>query len=146
MAVSKSWCFTLNNYEEDAVDVIKGWDVQRLLAGAEVGENGTPHLQGYATFKKAMRLAGVRKLPLGNRMHWEITKSITASEKYCSKDGNVVIDVDHRKNSQSTLRCFVEDVQAGQQDLDLLHQYPGYFARYPTLPDRIRLLERDHKS
>lgn len=52
------WCFTLNNYtiENCSSIVLK---VQRsckfAIVGKEIGEGGTPHLQGYVEFKTKVR-------------------------------------------------------------------------------------------
>jgi len=84
--VSKSWCFTLNNYSEaEAGDVENIPGVNYFLYGREVSSTGTPHLQGVITFRKAHRLSGVRThLP---RAHWEICRNLKASITYCKKDG-----------------------------------------------------------
>lgn len=68
---SKTWIFTINNYTDDEVaffrDRIDG--VTRLVVSKEIGEAGTPHLQGYVTFKKAKRLSALKKIV--PRAHWE---------------------------------------------------------------------------
>lgn len=88
--VSRSWCFTLNNYTAEEELYIKNeWTklATLLVFGKEVGKEGTPHLQGTVCFKQTMRLSGVKALC--GRSHWEVTKSMRGSIKYCEKDGDV---------------------------------------------------------
>jgi len=82
-ARSRHWCFTLNNYTPDEVNILTSLECKYVFQ-EETGEKGTPHLQGYINFPNAKTLGGVRKiLP---RAHWEITKNIQASIQYCSKE------------------------------------------------------------
>lgn len=89
--IGRKWCFTLNNYTEQEVQKIKEKDekVQYLIAGKEVGESGTPHLQGYIQFKANQRLSGVKKI-VGERAHIEKQKAgdNNAARDYCIKDGD----------------------------------------------------------
>lgn len=87
MSESKFWCFTLNNYGEGEYEAIKEWDYKYIVIGKEIGESGTPHLQGYVEFKTKKRITGLKKL--NNRMHWEKRRG-TAQEAadYCKKDGD----------------------------------------------------------
>lgn len=82
--MSRRWCFTLNNYSPADEVSIKQWDTKYLVFGREVGESGTPHLQGFVTFPKLYLLTGVKKLH--PTAHWEVTKfsSLTSSD-YCKK-------------------------------------------------------------
>lgn len=89
----KTWVFTLNNWTPAELDNILHWDVTRLVVGEEVGEEGTPHLQGAVSFKRAYRLAAVKKLQA--RAHWEVALAADAFN-YCGKDGNVVHRIDNR--------------------------------------------------
>ena len=58
------------------------------IIGKEVGESGTPHLQGYIECPTKMRWSEF-KLP--KEIHWENCKgSREANVKYCSKDGEYV--------------------------------------------------------
>lgn len=54
--ISRGWCFTTNNYtqqdETDAMALIDLHKAQYVIYGHEVGEEGTPHLQGYVYFKE----------------------------------------------------------------------------------------------
>lgn len=85
MSKTRSYCFTLNNYTEDEADAVAGIDCAYLIYGREVGESGTPHLQGYIRFKNPRSLGGMKKLI--PRAHFEARKG---SEKqaidYCRKD------------------------------------------------------------
>ena len=85
---AKHWCFTLNNYNEDDINVFQNTDssiVPRYVFQEEVGESGTPHLQGYLYFKEKKRPIGFFKNKLSKAAHWEKTKKIKNSIKYCSE-------------------------------------------------------------
>lgn len=86
---SKYWCFTLNNFTVDQLEHIccelKEKDVGYLF-GEEVGDQGTPHLQGYIEAEK--RIRPLEYLDLPPEIHWERRKgSKVDNQKYCSKDG-----------------------------------------------------------
>lgn len=85
---SRSWCFTLNNYTaEDCENVSRISDGRYVVFGKEVGESGTPHLQGYVYFDNKKSLAQLKKcLPTA---HFEIARGTFAQNyAYCTKDGN----------------------------------------------------------
>lgn len=57
-----------------------------LIIGKEVGENGTPHLQGFAIMHKKTTLVGMKKI--FPRAHLEVAKFGNKTNKnYCAKDG-----------------------------------------------------------
>lgn len=62
----RRWCFTLNNYSANDWDslrnVAQGDRVLFLAVSREIGESGTPHLQGYIELSAALRLGGVKDL------------------------------------------------------------------------------------
>lgn len=84
------WCFTLNNYSENEYNDLLNFSTNSAkvwIIGKEIGENKTPHLQGYINLKTRTRLTALKKI--NNRTHWEITKgSEEQNLKYCSKDGD----------------------------------------------------------
>lgn len=87
-SAAKNWCFTLNNYsDQDITDLKTKFGSNEFLFGEEVGENGTPHLQGFVCFdKKARPLEGT----FSKKIHWEKMKGTKKDNiKYCSKDGKV---------------------------------------------------------
>lgn len=83
----------LNNYTQDEEEDVKKWHnkCKYLSYGREVGESGTPHLQGFVIFKIAVRFAAVKKMC--PRAHWE-KKSIWSTNReaadYTKKDGDYV--------------------------------------------------------
>ncbi|QKE11187.1 Rep protein [Chicken circovirus 2] len=84
-ASAKHWCFTLNNYTSDEITKIcNDTFFQKYLFQEEIGNNGTPHLQGQITFKKKQKHDWWKKhYP---RAHVEKTKSILDSHEYCIKE------------------------------------------------------------
>jgi len=87
--MSKSYCFTLNNYTEQEIETLKAVNTSYLVYGKEVGEMKTPHLQGYLEFSTKKRFTTVKKL-LGNRYHIEPRRGTQEQAiTYCKKDGDV---------------------------------------------------------
>lgn len=89
---SRGWCFTINNYTQDEIDAIAANEpnFRYCLIGKEVGEEGTPHLQGYVSFKNAVRFESVKAV-VGQRAHIEIARgNVEQNFKYCSKEGDIV--------------------------------------------------------
>jgi hypothetical protein len=95
-APAKNWCFTFNNYSEDDYNKllssdtfnINGSNGSKYIIGKEIGESGTPHLQGYIEFSDKLRLTQLKKM-FDIRIHWEKCRgSRDDNLKYCSKEGN----------------------------------------------------------
>ncbi len=86
-AMSRHWCFTLNNPKSN--EVLFDPNVHAyLIGGKEIcPTTGTPHIQGYVVFNYRKRLSGVKKwLP---RAHWEIKVKKSTPQQcrvYCMKD------------------------------------------------------------
>jgi Putative viral replication protein/RNA helicase len=81
-------CFTLNNYTEDEyARILGGISWSYIIIGKEVGEAGTPHLQGYGELHKLTRFNTVRKY-LCDRSHIESRRGTQEQAiVYCKKDG-----------------------------------------------------------
>lgn len=95
---AKSWCYTLNNYTENDVNMFKSFECNYQVIGYEVGENGVPHLQGYIVWKRNYRLTQLKKI--SPAAHWEIALSPDAGN-YCMKGGKFDL-IDNRKQGKRT--------------------------------------------
>lgn len=89
---SRCWVFTLNNYTQDDLERILSLpstttNVKYVCYGQEVGESGTPHLQGYIQFKNECRHSSVANLL--QRAYVAIRQgSLAQAVAYCQKEGN----------------------------------------------------------
>lgn len=89
---SRRFVFTWNNFRESDVDFIKGLqggdDVTYCICGREVGESGTPHLQGYIELGGRKTVGGLKRLLQSQRPHIEVARgSSRENYNYCSKQG-----------------------------------------------------------
>lgn len=88
---SRDFCVTLNNYTEQDVALWKsvfGPICRYTCFELEVGDSGTPHIQGYVYFDN-QRTWSVIKKTYGGRAHVERTRGTPADNRaYCSKDNN----------------------------------------------------------
>lgn len=88
-SAAKYWPFTWNNYPSNWKEIIvpKFQHLAGYIIGVEIGEEGTPHLQGYIEFKDKARPMGL----LPKEVHWEKRKGTREDNvRYCSKDGNFI--------------------------------------------------------
>jgi len=94
MGRSEHWrrfCFTWNNYPADAEALLRRFYDEKtpayMIVGKEVGESGTPHLQGYIHLKERMSFKRLKSF--FPTMHLEQAKGNAEQNKiYCSKDQN----------------------------------------------------------
>lgn len=134
MSRAKHWTWTLNNYTEEELEQINNLpdnQVEYLVYGKEVGENGMPHLQGYVIWKAACRLTTCKNR-LSARAHVEITRGTPEENRtYCIKDGDFV----------EKGECPVTG-QGRRTDLDRFYEWSDQFAtannRPPTTPEVAR--------
>ena len=89
MAQARNCCFTKNNYEdaEAFVGTLQKWKrVTYAAIGAEVGEGGTPHLQGYLEFNGPVEWSTIhKKLPGAHTLARYFNATADQAAKYCKK-------------------------------------------------------------
>lgn len=153
---SRNWCFTLNNYSEEDIARLASLDFQKdsgqttgftikyMIFGEEVGESGTPHLQGYVCFKNQVRL-GTLKSSISDRAHFEIAKgTVKHNYDYCSKDKEFkefgVRPLFASEKGELGKRAYTEVIDLAKDgDFDSIQQeQPGMFLQHYSTLKRIR--------
>jgi len=85
---SKYFCFTLNNYsDEEYSGILRALRLYSdyFIVGKEIGDKGTPHLQGYFILSKKDRITGIRN-KVSDRAHYEVARGTPVDNRvYCSK-------------------------------------------------------------
>lgn len=138
MSRGKNWCFTLNNYTDDDVErlnsLVSGKECTYIIYGKEVGESGTPHLQGFVSFSKRVYLTDVKKR-ISRTAHFELSRLLHESIEYCKKDGDVtefgVPPIGQGKRSD--IDDFKHDVKNGLLDLkEIREKHSGVYAKHKS--------------
>lgn len=132
-APSRSWVFTVNNWTEVQLDNLKELasddkECVYTVIGKEVGESGTPHLQGCITFKSPKRRAAVSKLIPSAFV--DRARSVAHARAYCTKEDDDAFVQDNRKQGARTDLQIAVDMVATQGVLMIVEQDPAMFVRY----------------
>lgn len=124
----KTWMYTINNYTDKDEEFLQRLECSYHVYGREVGEKGTPHLQGCITFKKAMRFSKVSRLIKG---HLTRPKVVEAARNYCMKDGDVFVK-DNRvgQGSRSDLHEVCDFLKSGGSLRDTAIRFGPQFVKY----------------
>lgn len=146
------WCFTLNNpTEPEKVALAQAGienDAQKikyLIVGREVGDSGTPHLQGFVIFDSSISRQTV-KVRLGSeRYHLEAARGkSTQARDYCKKEG----DYDEygsfpgnqgKRNDIDDFSKWLDELDEPPTESTLSSLWPGIFLRYPA--SMLRMVE-----
>lgn len=126
-----------------------------LIAGREVGANGTHHIQGYMELAKRERLAGVKRY-LSPRAHCQVARGTPMENRtYCSKDGvyfevGVLSTYQNGQGSRTDLVKLKEDIDSGKKMTEIADEHFSAWLRMEKgirsyvglkLPDRDWMTE-----
>lgn len=136
----KRWTVTINNYTDDDVQQIKSFCTERncqyAIFGKEIGEKGTLHLQGFVHLHKRLRLNTIKQ-KMCKTGHYELARgSDEQNKEYCSKDGDLLLEVGTPAPKSGTNQSFVtaseitEKVVAGDSIGKLITENEQYKAAY----------------
>lgn len=85
----RTWCLTLNNPTEEEeqalLSSLHGPSVVRAVVAREVGESGTPHLQGYVQLKSGKTMTAFKRWAGCERYHLEEAIAGLRAWNYCLK-------------------------------------------------------------
>lgn len=133
MSTSRNYCFTLNNYTAEELEHLQNIEdkCNYLILGIEVGESGTPHIQGYIEFNNSKSLSATKKL-ISNRVHLE-TRRGTAKQasEYCKKDGNFQeFGTLSNQGARTDIAEAIEELKDGKPLDEFILENPSLYARY----------------
>jgi hypothetical protein len=142
---ARSIVFTHNNPAEGDIQKLQSYDCEYCVVGEEVGESGTPHLQGYMKFakKKSLKKIGdeLTKL-LGKRPHIEPCRGGPKKAiEYCMKDGKVTEWGEKPKQGKrSDIEHAAEMIRSGARMIEVADEHPGTFVRYSRGLEKLKAL------
>lgn len=133
----KSWVFTINNYTEEEHDRLRSElpsSTKYFIIGEEIGEEGTPHLQGYITMQTGHTFSQVKDV-ISQRAFIEPAKGTGADNRaYCSKggkftEGGVIPRSTIRRDRDSLALEWRERIQQGRSGVaKFADDNPGVYA------------------
>lgn len=145
---SRAYCFTLNNYTDDTLYGLTALyydsDCSYLILGFEIGDSGTPHIQGYVYFKTQIPFSTIKKII--PHCHIEKAKGKPAEGiQYCMKDGEFwefgTIPI---QGKRTDLTILVERAKSGWSDLELCEANKNqYLYHYRGLTHVRKLYEQE---
>lgn len=140
-------CFTINNYSDADVGSLRMLSsmkgVSYIIFGKEVGELGTPHLQGYVEFTHSKPISFLHKhIPRG---HYEERRGTPQqASEYCKKDSQFEeYGTISAQGTRNDLNQLCDDIQQGHTLTMVMNQYPTMYMKYPKA---IESLCSHHKS
>lgn len=125
-------CFTLNNYTQEEENALKNIECDYIIFGHEVGEENTPHLQGYIEFGFSKKLTALKNF--NKRIHWEERKgSAQEASDYCRKQdlnpfvkGNI-----SNQGARSDLQELNKQIVEGKTSVDqIIQEKPDLYHQY----------------
>lgn len=134
--VSRSWCFTINNYTDHDVKSLRriGEGFKYIVLGFEKGPSGTPHIQGYCLLNSARRFKAMRIILGGKRVHLESAIGTPSQAAlYCKKDGSFweAGTPPRGKGARSDLLEVCDAIKSDcLQEKDVALKYSRQFVRY----------------
>jgi len=161
MSRSQRFVFTLNNYTDEVEQLLSVFserdDCAYLTYGREVGESGTPHLQGYVVMKRRFTFTVFNSFPPFNQAHVEAAKgSNTQAITYCHKDGDIV-EFGERPNIQGNtsgkrndcgeciewLESFIEEEKRAPTEREVARLMPQALLKYSNFMRLVALRAPD---
>jgi len=166
---AKAWCFTLNNYTQEELGALVQQfqtlaDQYFYIVGEEIGEQGTPHLQGYiekrtGRFRPLPKFAVLRdnsnqEGTLTQAMHFEKAKGNRKQNyKYCSKDGKYVTNIPRPVMTYSEAQDIwkatggISNEEYTPGDINEASLHIMFVEEYDTMPDELqRHFMKDYKG
>ena len=139
MSRARHWVFTINNYTEEDEERLRvvATNCTYLVFGREIGESGTPHLQGYVDFGTTKRFS-TAKGHIGQNAHIDVKRGKPEqAADYCKKDGDFeefgsLTGGQGRRNDWKEFIQWVELIGRVPSQRELCREFPSLYARYSS--------------
>jgi len=150
---SRCWCWTLNNYTAREIKELEEKPTSTfryMIYGLEVGEEGTPHLQGYLEFTKGLRFRQVQQFFANPRVWFERKSKFstrTQSRDYCKKDKHFFEFGTWIEDGQRTdLEMARQMISDGATQLEIANEHFGSWVRYHKAFELYRIMLNKNKE
>jgi hypothetical protein len=134
MSKTRKMVFTINNYTEADVEMVKELDCIACVAGLEVGEQGTRHIQGAVIWRNAKTFTAAQKLLCEKGKCATLKmKGTWAQQEYCKKEGRVIRDDEFAEVGQGRRTDIIalrDACKRGASDAELCDELPEESAKY----------------
>ncbi|AEB60990.1 replication associated protein [Barbel circovirus] len=133
----KRWCFTLNNPTAEErrhiQQIITADSVDFAVIGNEIGDSGTPHLQGFLNMKTKRRLGTMKKW-FNARAQYEAAKGTDLqNDEYCTKGGDTYLRIGEpgKERCRNDLQKAIDVVKRSSGSMRAVAEAcPATFIRY----------------
>lgn len=133
-----AWCYTLNNYSVEDIAHLESIECKYHVAGKEMGERGTPHLQGYIEFASKKEFSTMKKLM--PKCHLEKRRGTSQqAADYCKKDGDLIIEkgIISSPGRRTDLDDIASEIMSGRKVDDIAIGNPSAYHLYSKTLQKI---------
>lgn len=129
MSRVRCFTFTCNNWTQDHKLLIASLKTTHSIYGEEVGESGTPHLQGFYRLQSAATLsAQIKALP---GFHLEVARNPEAAILYCRKEGKVTeTGTPPEQGKRSDLDAVADMVKNKRKLKEIAEEHPTTYMKF----------------
>ena len=141
MPTSRAHVSTLNNCTEADCTMLLALECVGCKMRKEVGESGTPHIQGAVCWGEKRRCPLVEAMGrLGGRAHVEIMKGSWARQDCCLKDEDVLRADGHgpEPGTRNDVEGFAIATSEDATNGDLVDSHPREVAKHPNFISFVR--------
>ncbi len=148
---AKNFVITVNNPDAKVIESLKAMElISYGVIGKEVGESGTPHLQGYVQLNERKTITGFQKalVAAGIRSWIGIAKgSVEENQKYCKKDGDwVEWGTPITKGKRTDIDALYKLALEQKTDEEIGSIYPGGLLKYYKAIEHVRAGAREKQG
>jgi hypothetical protein len=140
----RRWSLTLNNPTDEVLAHLNEIDaryVKYAIFAQEVGEKGTPHIQGFIHFKNAKTLTATKKFLGSEKWHLEVSQGTDfENREYCTKDDQwfEIGEVPNEHGPVDAWEDILNMIEGGFNNRQIVRKYPGIAIRCMSAIEKYR--------